>query len=280
MVSKVGFYAYGIVGKSTKQLDILGIDQKNKVYPVEKGDICVVVSKIDTDKFQDEIKKLLSKLTKTPGAVPSETEEILRGHEDVLDTLMKLTPVVPFKFGTILKDEEAVSKMLREYEEKFKKLLSKFTGKEEWGIKVYTDSQKFKNYLIKRDQKLKELAYFRAPARKQGAPYPLGQGRTYLLGRKIEEKIEEEMTRRLSEIAEIIFRQAERLVFEARRGKTLPRKLTGKEKEMILNCACLLEKERVGSFHKQIKTFIEKYQSQGVDLEISGPWPPYSFVSN
>ena len=141
MVSKVGLYAYGLVGKSPKRLNILGMDKKNKVYPVEGRDICVMVSKIDTDKFQDEIKKLLSKLTKTAEAVPNETEEILRRHEDVLDALMKLTPVVPFKFGTILKDKKAVSTMLQDYGEKFKKLLSKFTGREEWGLKVYADNQ-------------------------------------------------------------------------------------------------------------------------------------------
>ena len=87
MIAKVGLYAYGIVGKSPKQLDILGIDQKNKVYPVEKGDICVVVSEIDIDKFQDEVKKLLSEFTKTEGSNLSRTDEILRAHEAVVDAL-------------------------------------------------------------------------------------------------------------------------------------------------------------------------------------------------
>lgn len=272
MIAKVGLYAYGIVGKSLKQLDILGIDQKNKVYPVEKGDICVVVSKIDTDKFQDEVKKLLSEFTKTEGSNLSRTDEILRAHEAVVDALTKLTVVVPFKFGTILKDEEAASKMLQVYEKKFEKLLAKFTGREEWGIKVYADSKKFKDYIGKNELEFKK--------QQRGLSKVSSKGAAYLLGRKIEEKIEEEMIRRLSEIAEIIFRQAERLVFEARRSQTLPRKLTGKEKEMILNCAYLIEKERVGSFHRQMKTLIEKYQPRGVDLEISGPWPPYSFVSD
>ncbi|MDP1760137.1 MAG: GvpL/GvpF family gas vesicle protein [Candidatus Woesebacteria bacterium] len=281
MIAKVGLYAYGIVGKSPKQLDILGIDQKNKVYPVEKGDICVVVSKIDTDKFQDEIKKLLSKLTKTAGAVPNETdgipvgtrlgiEEVLRGHEDVVDTLMKQTTIVPIKFGTVLKDEEAALKMLQDYEGKFKKLLSKFTGREEWGIKVYADSKKFKDYIGKNEPEfLKQQGSLSKVASK---------GAAYLLGRKMEEELKNDVASRLAKTSEVIFQEAGKDAYEAKLNKTLPQKLTGKNKEMILNTAFLIEKEKVARFCKQVKKLIEKYEPMGIEIELSGPWPPYSFT--
>jgi len=261
MVSKVGLYAYGLVGKSPKQLNILGIDKKNKVYPVEGRGICVMVSKIDTDKFQDEIKKLLFKLTKTTGAVPNETEEILRGHEDVVDTLMKLTTVVPFKFGTILKDEEAASKMLQDYGEKFKKLLSKFTGRAEWGLKVYA---------AKVEPKLKKQA--------SGLPRVKSRGTAYLLGKKMEEELKNDMSTRLAKASEVIFQEAGKDAYEAKLNNTLPQKLTGKNKEMILNTAFLIEKEKVARFCQQVKRLIKKYEPMGLEIEVSGPWPPYSFT--
>lgn len=269
MVSKFGLYAYGLVGKSPKQLNILGIDKKNKVYSVEGGRICVMVSKIDTDKFQDEIKKLLSKLTKAAGTVPNETEEILRGHEDVVDALMKLTAVVPFKFGTILKDEEAASKMLREYAEKFKKLLSKFTGREEWGLNVYADNQEFKKRLVKDKPRLKNLDEEKGK---------LSKGTAYLLGRKMEEELKDDIAARLAKVSEIIFQEAGKNAYEAKLNKTLPQKLTGKNKEMILNTAFLIEREKVARFCQQVKRLIEKYEPLGLDIEVSGPWPPYSFT--
>jgi hypothetical protein len=269
MVSKVGLYAYGLVGKSPKQLNILGIDKKNKVYPVEGRGICVMVSKIYTDKFQDEIKKLLSKLTKTAEAVPNETEEILRGHEDVVDALMKLTTVVPFKFGTILKDEEAASKMLQDYGEKFKKLLSKFSGREEWGLKVYVDNQEFKKHLAKVEPRLKKLD------EKKGK---LSKGAAYLLGRKMEEESKIDVSARLNKASEGIFQEAGEYAYESKLNKTLPQKLTGKNKEMILNTAYLIEKGKVVRFCKQVKKLIEKYESMGIEIELSGPWPPYSFT--
>ena len=232
MVSKVGLYAYGLVGMSPKQLNILGIDKKNKVYPVEGKDIAVCVSKIDTDKFKDQIKKLLSELTKTAGAVPSGAEGILRSHEDVVDTLMKLTTVVPFKFGTILKDEKAATKMLQDYEGKFKKLLSKFRGRAEWGLKIYSNNQEFKKHLAGEEPRL--------PAKGWSASGGKNPGVAYLLGRKVEEELKDDVVARLAKINEFIFREAEKNAYEAKLNKTLPQKLTGKTSEMILNTACLL----------------------------------------
>ena len=269
MVSKIGLYAYGLVGKSPKQLNIIGIDKKSKVYPVEGDGICVMVSKIDTNKFQDEIKKLLSKLSKTTAVIPGETEEILKSHEDVVETLMKLTSIVPFKFGTILKNEKAALKMLRDYGKKFKKLLSKFSGKEEWGIKVYADSKKLKDYIAENEPKLKKET---EQKRK------LSAGAAYLFGRKMEEEIKDKVTARLSEIAKVIFQEAGKCAYETKINKTLPKKLTGKDKEMVLNSAYLIEKETVSQFDSQVKSLIKKYEPMGLEIEFSGPWPPYNFT--
>jgi hypothetical protein len=269
MVSKVGLYAYGLVGKSPKQLNILGIDKKNNVYSVEGKDMYVCVSKIDTDKFQDQIKKLLSELTKTAGAVPSGAEGILRSHEDVVDTLMKQTTVVPFKFGTILKDEKAATKMLQDYEDKFKKLLSKFKEKAEWGLKIYSNNQEFKKHLTGEEPRLKKLREKREKS---------SRGVAYLLGRKVEEELKDDVAARLAKINEFIFREAGKNAYEAKLNKTLPQKLTGKNKEMILNAAFLIEKEKVTHFCKQVKKIIEKYEPMGLTIELSGPWPPYNFT--
>jgi len=271
MVSKVGLYAYGLVGMSPKQLNILGIDKKNKVYPVEGKDIAVCVSKIDTDKFQDQIKKLLSELTKTARAVPSGAEGILRSHEYVVDTLMKQTTVVPFKFGTILKDEKAATKMLQDYEDKFKKLLSKFKEKAEWGLKIYSNNQEFKKHLVQIEPKFKNLRRKREK---------LSRGVAYLLGRKVEEELKDNVAARLAKINEFIFQEVGKNAYEAKLNKTLPQKLTGKTSEMILNTAYLVERGKVAHFCKQIEKLIEKYKPMGLEIEVSGPWPPYSFVSN
>lgn len=259
MVPKLGLYAYGVVGESLKQLNILGIDKENKVFLVEGRNLAVLVSKIDVGKFQCQIKEGLSELAKAKDSFPRRVEELLRTHEGVVDALGKLTTVVPFRFGTILKDEEAVFKMLQDDKERFKALLSKFTGKEEWGIKVYADSQKLEKQA-------------------SGLPRAKSRGTAYLLGKKMEEDLKDKVMVQLNNIAEVIFREAEKYAFEAKLTKTLPKKLTGKDKEMILNSAYLVEKGKISNFQRQIKRLREKYERVGLDFEISGPWPAYSFI--
>ncbi len=170
-----GLYAYGLVDKIPQHLDLLGIDRQNAVYPVEEKGICVLVSKIDINKFQDQVRDLCSELTSTGETAGSRAEEILQLHEGVVDLLMRDTVVVPFKFGTVFKDEQAASQMLRDYEERFKKLLAKFAGKAEWGLKVYADRQKLTDYSMQVEPEFKNLG------EQQGK---LSRGAAYLFGKK------------------------------------------------------------------------------------------------
>lgn len=269
MIAQHGLYAYGLVGLYPEQLDILGIDKKHKVYPVVGRELCVMVSKIDIDTFQSQVKDLVSALTKTTGTADSGTEEILQAHEDVVDTLMKSTTVVPFKFGTILKDETAASKMLQDDEEKFKQLLAKFSGRAEWGLKVYADYQEFIKYMLHIEPKFKDLEEKREK---------LSRGAAYLLGKKREEELKNDVVARLAKVTEVIFQELGKDAYTAKLNNTLPQKMSGKKKEMILNTVYLVERENAACFCRQGERLTEQYTPMGLELEVSGPWPPYSFI--
>jgi Gas vesicle synthesis protein GvpL/GvpF len=267
MTSQYGLYAYGLVGETPEQLALLGIDKKSKVYVVAGRDIRVVVSKIDIDTFQSQIKQSFSDFTIT--TAHSGTQALLQAHEDVVDALMQNTTVVPFKFGTILKDEEAALQMLRDDEEKFKQLLIKFTGRAEWGLKVYADTQEFTQHIAQTEPEFKDLEAQREK---------LSRGAAYLFGRKMEEELKNTVVALLARSTEAIFQELAKDAYEAKLNKTLPQKLTGKKKEMILNTVYLVERAKVARFCRKGKRLRENYASLGLDLEVSGPWPPYSFT--
>lgn len=264
-----GLYAYAVVGENIEKLNILGIDKKNKVFPLERDGLFVFVSKIDTGRFKNQVEEVLSEMTKSQNSLPDKVENLLLSHQEVVDAMAKVVTVVPFKFGTVLKNETAALKMLKDYEKKFKTLLFRFIGREEWGVKAYVDTKKFKNYLVKTDPDFKKTS---------SGFSKVSPGMRYLLGKKLEEEAEEKLAYRLNEIVEAVFHQLERLTFEAQVNKTLSKKLTGKEKEMVLNSAYLIEKKRVVNFQKQLARLIEKYQPAGFEFEVSGPWPAYSFT--
>jgi hypothetical protein len=228
-----------------------------------------MVSEVDIDQFQNQVKNLLSELTKTAGAVQSGAGEILQAHEDVIDTLMQDTTIVPLKFGTILIDEKAASKMLQDNEEEFKSLLAKFTERVEWGLKVYADKQALIKHIAQVGPK------FTSPEEKQEK---LSRGAAYILGRKMEEELKDQVVAQFAQVSEEIFQELGKDVSEAKLNDTLPQKATGKKKEMILNAVYLVEREKEAHFCQQGKRFMEEYEFMGLDLEFSGPWPPYNFT--
>ena len=267
MTATWGLYAYGLVAPCPEQLHRVGIDKKHNVYPVVGRELCVMVSKIDIDVFQDQVKQVFAELTTS--ADQHGTAALLQAHEDVLDTLMEWADVVPFKFGTILKDEAAAAKMLQDNEEQFHKLLSKCTGKAEWGLKVYADQQAFIQHTMQVEPIFKAVEEKRAT---------LSRGTAYLLGKKMAEVVKDDVAARLTHVSETIFQELEKDAYEAKLMKTLPRTLTGNRKEMILNTAYLVERAKGTLFCNRGTRLREQYAAMGLDLEVSGPWPPYSFT--
>lgn len=267
MAALYGLYAYGLTSAPARQLAMPGIDQRHIVFPVEEVGLCVMVSAIDVDDFQSQAQRAFAALAADTAS--DDAGALLQAHEDVVAALMKETTIVPFTFGTILKDEQAAVKMLRDDEKRFKSLLATFAEKEEWGVKVYADQPQFTRHIAQS-----------APAiRVQGEEREkLSRGAAYLLGRKQEEDLKDTAAAQLAGISTTIFRTLEEVAYEAKLNKTLPQKLTGKKTEMVLNAAYLVERKMTVRFGRQAQKLRAQYESLGLDLEITGPWPPYNFI--
>jgi hypothetical protein len=48
---------------------------------------------------------------------------------------------------------------------------------------------------------------------------------------------------------------------------------------MILNGAYLVAEEQLATFRAELKNLSEEYSDFGFIYEMTGPWPPYNFVS-
>lgn len=269
MASSYGLYAYGVLDRSPEILALPGIDKRHPVFPVYGNGCCVMVSEIDVATFQDQVTQEFSLLAANGGQLQPGDGTILQSHEEIVDAFMRYTTVVPFQFGTILKNEAAVCRMLQEHDQKFKNLLTRFAGRVEWGLKVYADQQEFIDYSLRFEPEFKELAQERAG---------LSRGIAYLLGRKIEAELKDKAVNRLAAIGERIFLAVSKAACEEKLHKTQPQQLSGKKKEMILHAVYLVDKARSATFCQLGEHAISDYRAMGLDLEISGPWPPYSFI--
>jgi len=54
--------------------------------------------------------------------------------------------------------------------------------------------------------------------------------------------------------------------------------LTGKQAWTVLNGTYLVDRDRVEAFRATVASLQET--TTGVELEITGPWPPYSFTGD
>jgi hypothetical protein len=48
---------------------------------------------------------------------------------------------------------------------------------------------------------------------------------------------------------------------------------------LLLDVACLVPRDREAGFTAAVEELTAELRPSGVDVELTGPWPPYSFVS-
>ena len=58
-----------------------------------------------------------------------------------------------------------------------------------------------------------------------------------------------------------------------------PRELSGYEDEMVLNGVYLVPDAATRRFSTLVDGLDERYAASGLRFELTGPWPPYNFVS-
>lgn len=226
-------------------------------------DVEAIIREVNLDEFSE--KKIKDRLQNDARW----TEESIRHHHKFIDQLGKKDTVIPCKFGTVFRSKKRIEEMLEKYYKQFSYLLSWLAGKQEWGLKVYLDSQKFIEGLKKEDQEILAL---------QKRNKTAGEGMKWYLDQKmsalIDQKLEAEIERNMKEIVEGLKQSVEELALNEL-GASEGFK---KNQEMVLNSACLLKTKEVKRWQENWEKFFKGFLKRGLNYEITGPWPPYNFV--
>ena len=105
-----------------------------------------------------------------------------------------------------------------------------------------------------------------------------GAGAAYLRRRRDELASQKDARRETLASAEIIHAELSRYAADARLHPPQAPQLTGSKELMILNAAYLVDDGQADDFAAMVEALAEQYPS--VRLELTGPWPPYSFAGN
>lgn len=192
------------------------------------------------------------------------------GHQQVLARLLDRHTLIPFKFGALFSSEDSVREMMGQHYQRFEETLARLEGAAEWGVKIFCSRQDLPKRLRETGEGLETLrqAISRAP-----------EGAAYFLRKKLEQAAEREA----QDVIDACVRESHRcLAGHARQAvanPVQPPEVHRRGTEMILNGAYLVDDGSLRAFRAATASLNEAYASLGMSVELTGPWPPFSFVA-
>ncbi|MGQ9804787.1 MAG: GvpL/GvpF family gas vesicle protein [Chlorobiales bacterium] len=231
-----------------------------KVSEVSSEGLSAVISEVSEEEFGEEnLKKNLSRL--------EWVESVVRNHESVMEAVRTQSTVVPFQFPTIFRSHNSVQAFLQTHHNALKRVLENLKGKEEWGAKVYIGTQQLQSFLCE-SKEIQEIdeALKTAPA-----------GKAYLLKKKREMLAAQSVGVSLQGMLDSLYERLRKNSVQAKRNPVLPKAVTEREDEMILNAAFLIESSKRERFLEELESVRASFSL--FKIEPSGAWAAYNFCN-
>jgi hypothetical protein len=210
---------------------------------VVSGGLAAVVSRVSLGDFDEEGLRRNLESAEWLG-------EKARGHDDVLARAVGVTPLVPFRFGTVYRSEAGVREMLTEREAELEAALERLRGLVELGVK----------------------AFQLAPS--PDDTEPPASGRDYLLRKQ--QAAQAAAT--APEAARTIHERLASLAVDARANPPQAPELSGRRERMVLNGVYLVAADAQDAFASVLAELRDALAADGIELDLTGPWPPYNFT--
>ena len=235
-----------------------GMDGENPLFLLPYRDIVAVAGMAPLDEFCGDLAE--SRMGDLEWVGPRACR-----HEQVVEKIMRHSPVLPARFGTIFLSLESLENRMKLHGHAIRAFLDRVSDTEEWSVKGLLNREKaaqkqFRRMLAGQADHLSSLP-----------------GARYLEQQRIRAAAGQELNQRLKEVNEGVAYDLSRIAIDWAVRKTLPRKATGGEREMIVNWAFLVPT----NVRADLCARVDRANAECADFELvfdlSGPWPPYSF---
>jgi hypothetical protein len=253
MTERLGAWLYAVTrGLDPERLaGLIGVAGE-PVRAVEGAGLVAVVGSVGLDEFGEQgLRRNLEDL--------EWLEATARAHDSVVNTLVELGPTVPLRLATVYLDDDRVRASLADRRADFDAALSRIEGRTEWGAKAYADPE--------------ELA---APSAGEEHASGGGAGTAYLLRRRAQLSARQQVERKALAYADEIHARLARVAVAARRHPAQHPQLVGRQEWMVLNGTYLVDDDRADEFAGAVRALGARHP--GIAVELTGPWPPYSFA--
>jgi hypothetical protein len=176
---------------------------------------------------------------------------------------MARAPVFPARFATLFSSPESLERMLGIHYETVVRFLDYMRGKEEWAVKGFLDRAKAEDDLFV--SQCQRSALSRSP------------GVRYLQEQRLRAGVGKEVSTWLNAVAADIKKEVQNKAVGTCEKRLQHREVSGRESDMAFNWAVLLRKEELEQFRGWVEQTNSKFLGKGLTIEMTGPWPPYSF---
>jgi hypothetical protein len=201
-------------------------------------------------------------------------EATARAHHRVIAAVAQEGPVVPLRLATVYRDNAGAAAALAELGGQLRAALDRTRARKEWGIKAYAARLAEPGG---GDPAPAEPGAGRAPAGSGAAGSgAAGSGAAYLARRRRELSAHEQARRDVVAGAELVHARLARLADQSRLHPPQSPQLAGHRAQMLLNASYLLPDDRDGDFAAAVDELAGQHRE--LRIEITGPWPPYSFA--
>ena len=179
-------------------------------------------------------------------------------HEAVIEHFLSASAVLPMQLFTLfISDERAIEHVARD-RRRLAPILSRIDGRHEWGVRLTWDEAAARKTVEKKHR----------PSAASGADY-LARKRDLLDVNRVQLKAARAEAERL-------FRAMTREASAARRRTETEKAAPGSR--LLLDAAFLVPARQGGAFRTALRRKAKGLKDQGLDLSLTGPWPPYNFI--
>lgn len=244
-----GLYAFAITPAHPVDLvrGVAGIDGEAPLFIIQGDDLGLVVSRMRLDLMDDVCEDDLSET----GALAT----LARRHDEVIRSVFEHGPVLPLRFGTVVADEDAARRLLEDHATAARERLAHLDTHREWGVRLSRDAAAV-------DQDDDD----RAARREMTGTSYLASRREALQRSQGEERQAAALTARVEQAL------SEHAVDVARRGG-------GPGSGLLADLAYLVPDVAEDAFVDAAEGLRGEAAADRLVLELTGPWPPYSFAS-
>lgn len=231
-----------------------GVDERYPVSSLEHDGLVAVIGEATLGDFHED------NLSTLEWVAPRAWR-----HEQVVEKVMSVSPVLPVKFGTIFRSRTNLAAFLSQHAETISIGLDELQGKTEWTVKGYLDEKLARQRISAENPAISSRL----------AQLPSTPGARYLAQKRVDALIESELhvwsdhaKRAISGVLAAAASKAAELNLLAH--------IEGGE-PMVFHLGFLVSDAGMRDFCVELDGQRLLYKEHGLRLELQGPWPPHHF---